>query len=115
LPEYLALPPPNRVAESWQRHRLFEALSRAILTTPQLLLLVIDDLQWCDQETLEWLHFLLRYDPQAQLLIVGTARAEEIDLHPPLKPLLYALRTSHQLDEIKLTLFDTRARLQPVA
>lgn len=56
LPEILierpTLPRPEALTERWQRQRFFEALARAILTAPQPLLLVIDDLQWCDQETL---------------------------------------------------------------
>jgi len=28
---------------------------------------LLDDLQWCDTETLAWLHYLLRFDPQARL------------------------------------------------
>jgi DNA-binding SARP family transcriptional activator len=76
LPELLtqqpALPPPGPLTEYWQRQRFFEALARAILAGQTPLLLLIDDLQWCDQETLEWLHFLLRFDAKARLLVVGT-------------------------------------------
>jgi len=82
LPELLAerpdLPHPEALTEYWQRQRFFEALARAVLQASQPLLLLIDDLQWCDQETLEWLHYLLRFDPRARLLVVGTARAEEL-------------------------------------
>ena len=78
LPELLAeqpdLPHYEPVAEYGQRQRFFEALARAILSASQPVLLLIDDLQWCDQETLEWLHFLLRFDPTARLLIIGCAR-----------------------------------------
>ena len=49
-----------------------------MLAAPQPLLLLIDDLQWCDQETLQWLHFLLRFDPKKRFLIIGTARPEEL-------------------------------------
>src|SRR5437867_6194170 len=54
-------PPP--LSEGWQRHDFFEALARAVLGGPRPLLLLIDDLQWCDQETVEWLHYLLRLEP----------------------------------------------------
>ena len=64
--------------EFGRRQRFFEALARATFAAPQPLLLLLDDLQWCDQETLEWLHYLLRFDPAARLLIVGTVRAEEL-------------------------------------
>ena len=65
LPELLAehrdLPRPEPLAEYGQRQRFFEALARAMLAVPQPFLALIDDLQWCDQETLAWLHFLLRF------------------------------------------------------
>jgi DNA-binding SARP family transcriptional activator len=54
-------------AEPLQRGRLFEAIARTILGAAQPLLLVIDDLHWCDRDTVEWLHYLLRFDPQARL------------------------------------------------
>jgi len=96
------LPPPEPVLHEWQRHRLFEALTRAVLAAGKPLWLMIDDLQWCDRETLEWLHFLLRFDPQAQVLIVGTVRlGEATDAHP-LTPFLLELRNSRQLTEIHL-------------
>ena len=31
------------------------------------------------RETIEWLHFLVRFDPQARLLVIGAARADELD------------------------------------
>jgi predicted ATPase len=42
------------------------------------LLLVLDDIQWCDAETLEWLHYLLRSCGPARLLVAATLRIEEI-------------------------------------
>ena len=69
--------PPGPVTESWQRQRLFEALARTILGDRQPRILLLDDLQWCDQETLEWLHYLLRFDPATRLLIVATLRLAE--------------------------------------
>ena len=67
LPELLAarpdLPRPAPMTEFGDRLRFFEGLARAMLAAPQPLLLLIDDLQWCDRETLEWLHFLSRFDP----------------------------------------------------
>jgi predicted ATPase len=52
------LPPPGPLTESWQRQRMFEALAQAFRASRQLVLL-LDDAQWCDQETLEWLPYLL--------------------------------------------------------
>jgi DNA-binding SARP family transcriptional activator/predicted ATPase len=85
----LVIPPP--LIEGWQRHHFFEALARAILKGPRPLLLLIDDLQWCDQETMEWLHYLLRLEPTAQLLVVGTVRIEDLNDRHPLRVLMREL------------------------
>ena len=107
LPELLSerpgLAPPNPIVENWQRHLLFEALTQAILACKQPLLLVLDDVQWCDQETLEWLHFLFRHDAQAPLLIIGTARPEGLGPRHPSAALRSGLRNSQQLTELQLT------------
>jgi predicted ATPase/DNA-binding SARP family transcriptional activator len=106
LPELLVeqprLPRPEPLSESWQRRRLFEALGRAVLTDNRPLLLVLDDLQWCDHETLEWLRYLLRSAPQAPLLILGTVRPEEVNRDHPLTTLLLDLRSTEQVTELEL-------------
>jgi len=110
LPELLAeqpdLSPPGPLTEAWQRQRFFESLARAILGGSQPLLLLIDALQWCDRGTLEWLHYLLRLDPQARLLVVGTCRPEEMGDDHPLASLLQALHHDEQLTEIELGTLD---------
>lgn len=88
--------------QSWQRHRLFEALVQALLVGPEPRLLVIDDLQWCDQETLEWLRYFMRYAHTARLLIIGTMRPEEVTGDHPLVTFIHEIRTAGQLTEITL-------------
>jgi predicted ATPase len=100
LTERPNLPRPGPLTEHWQRRRLFEALARAILAGDRPLLLLIDDLQWCDRDAREWLHFLLRYETRARLLVVGTVRAEEAGAD--LAALLDDVRRSDQLTEIAL-------------
>jgi DNA-binding SARP family transcriptional activator/predicted ATPase len=101
LPELLAevpnLPRPEPLKENWQRQSFFQGLARVMDEVRQPLLLVIDDLQWCDGETLEWLHYLLRTDPEARLMIIGTIRADEIAANPPLQALMVDL---HQVDRV---------------
>jgi DNA-binding SARP family transcriptional activator/predicted ATPase len=104
--EQPALPHYEPVTEYGQRQRFFEALARAILVAPQPLLLLIDDLQWCDQETLEWLHFQLRFDPTARLLVVGCAREEELPPQHPLRTFLLHLRSTMRVTEIPLEPLD---------
>jgi predicted ATPase/DNA-binding SARP family transcriptional activator len=102
LNEYPNLPPPQPMSESWQRQHFFEALAHVVLMDSQPLLLVFDDLHWCDQETLTWLHYLLHFAPQARLLVVGTSRIEEVDNAHPLRALQLGLRREAFITELEL-------------
>lgn len=110
LPELLAAQsgalPPSPLTEYWQRQRFFEALARAVHVKRGPLLLLLDDLQWCDAETLEWLRFLMRFDLAGRLMIVATARPEEITPPHRVTRLLDALRRDDQLVELALQPFD---------
>lgn len=66
------------------------------------MLLLLDDLQWCDQQTLQWLHYLLHFDRRAPLLLVATLRAEELSGQHPVQSLLTTLRREGQLSQITL-------------
>jgi DNA-binding SARP family transcriptional activator len=113
LPEILTEKPdlakPGSMTEEWQRVRLFEAISRAFLYLKQPFLLTIDDLQWCDQDTLDWLHFLLHFDQNARFLIVAAYRPEEVENGHPLVPFLRVLRTEDWFTEIDLNPLDEGA------
>lgn len=106
VPEVLGtrpdLPRPAPMTEGWQRQHFFEALARAVLSARQPLLLLLDDLQWCDDETLEWLHYLMRFDPRARVLLLGTVRAEETLSGHPLVAFLAALQRDGLVTEIAL-------------
>ncbi|GIK36226.1 MAG: SARP family transcriptional regulator [Chloroflexota bacterium] len=106
LSDYPDLARPEPISEYGRRQRFFEALARGVLTAPRPLLLWIDDLQWCDQETLEWLHFLLRFEPRNALLILGTARSEESPPDHPLSALARQLRTEDKITSIELSPLD---------
>lgn len=93
---------PAPLPEDLQRLRLFDALVRAVHQSGRPLLLVIDDLQWCERETLEWLRYLLRQPTRAPMLVLGTARAEEVTYDHPLLELIADLQHSQQVAEIKL-------------
>ncbi len=87
---------------SGERTRLFEGLAHAVVGAKAPLLLVIDDLQWCDLETLQWLHFLLRFDPTASLLVVGTVRSEELSRSHPANDLRLRLSQESVFTTISL-------------
>lgn len=106
LPELLLSDPhlsqPAPLTEGWQRQCFFEALARALFSRGAPLLLFLDDLQWCDPDMLEWIHYLLRYDPHAPLLLLAAMRSEEVTADHPVIHLLSALDRDSQLTEIVL-------------
>lgn len=110
LPELLgadpALPPPQPLTERWQRQRLFEAVERGLLTDKQPLLLALDDLHWCDEESLAWLLFAIHRHPQARLLLLTTLRSDELASDGPVAAFLRELRRLDLLSEVALPPLD---------
>ncbi len=104
--EYPVLSRPEPITEYGRRQRFFEALARGVLAAPRPLLLWIDDLQWCDQETLEWLHFLLRFEPRSAIFLLGTARMEESPPDHPLFALTRQLLADNRVAVIELSPLD---------
>lgn len=102
LSQYPQLAQPFPMTEGWQRQHFFEALARAILSARQPLLLSLDDLQWCSSETFEWLHYLFRFQGEMRLLLVGTARTEEILPGHPLQTFTGVLQRDGLATEIAL-------------
>ena len=101
---------PGPLTQTWQRQRFHEALARAVLgpdlAVEQPLLLLLEDLQWCDDDTLVWLNYLLHYNARARLLVVGTLRTEATPEEGPLPTLLTDLQRRNLLTEIGLQPLD---------
>ena len=118
LKRYPQLSHPKPISDAAQRRLFFEAMAQAVTVIEQPLLLVIDDLQWCDRETLEWLRFLLRIAPHFPFLIVGAFRVEEVDKEHPLQTLWQTLRREEIVTEFELgplNATDTSSLIQQAA
>ena len=85
--------PLRPMADAWQRHRFFEGLARAVLSTGRPALLVLDDLQWCDEDTLAWLQLLLHLGRDHPLLVVAATRRDEMEGNAELTETLRVLRS----------------------
>jgi DNA-binding SARP family transcriptional activator len=88
--------------DAWQRPRFFEGLARALLAVGRPLWLSLDNLQWCDQETLEFLLFLLGFDAQAPVLVTATLRDDTPEAHPGQAGWLVRMRATARLAEVPL-------------
>ncbi|MFL6061796.1 MAG: ATP-binding protein [Marmoricola sp.] len=93
LPE-LAGGPAATSADPSRRRQLFDALAAALVGEPGPVLLVLDDVQWCDRETLEFVGFLTATLGDRSLLVLGTVRPDEIDETHPL-PRVFAHLDGH--------------------
>lgn len=110
--------PPAPLTDPEQEKRqlftaLFTFLTRLAETAP--LLVVIEDLHWCDDTSLEFLQLLARRGRDLPLLLLLTYRNDE--LTPPLRHLLAELdrgRCATELTLSRLSLNDTQAMIAAI-
>ncbi len=103
VPELPAEPAPP---DPGSRLRLFDAVVGALRAAGGPVLLVADDLHAADSATLQFLHYLLRADAPAPLLVAATARLAETDAGHPLHDLLAGLRALGRCTELPLSRLD---------
>lgn len=90
------------MVDAWQRHRFFEGTARAVLSPGRPVLLVLDDLQWCDAETTAWLAFLLSLDAHQRVLVAATARTDEAQSRRDVNDALRALRSARLVTDVEV-------------
>jgi DNA-binding CsgD family transcriptional regulator len=100
LPESLpaSIPEPEQ-----EKHQLFQVLTRFFtrLSAAQPLLIIIEDVHWSDESSLEFLLYLARRIASQRVLLLLTYRSEEE--HPVLTPFLAALDRERLAVELTLT------------
>jgi hypothetical protein len=94
-------PPGDPEEDRW---RLLLAVSGFLRSAAavQPLLLVLEDLHWADQGTLDLLVHLSRNLQGARLLVIGTYRDVEVDRSHPLSPALAELRRGSEFGRVLL-------------
>ncbi len=90
-------------ADAWQRHRFLEGLARALIAVQRPLLLVLDNVQWCDQETLAFITFCLGLADDARLLVAATLRQDDLDEDPELAGWIVRMQATGLLTEVPLS------------
>lgn len=66
------------------------------------MLLYLDDMQWCDPDSLDWLNVFLMSPDAAGVLVLGTVRADETDREHPFTRFLAGLLRTGMVLEIPL-------------
>lgn len=90
------------MVDAWQRHRFFEGLAHGVTETGRPVLLVLDDLQWCDAETCSWLAYLLGFVRHGGLLVAATLRSGAAAREPQVQALLQGMHAAGIVTELVL-------------
>ena len=75
---------------------------RAIAGASQPLVLFLDDIQWADRDTLEWIGYFLRSEEPLSVLVLATLRLGEVPLEDRLNAVLLDLRREGRIEEVSL-------------
>jgi len=102
LRQWPGTPAPSPLTDGWQRHRYYEALTQALQMNRQPTLLVLDDVQWCDAETLAWLQTLMLAHPAPSLLLVGALDPAELLEKSPVLRFLETMQREDRLTSLAL-------------
>jgi DNA-binding NarL/FixJ family response regulator len=106
LPELAPLAPPPTAAgdPQSQKRRLFDALYRVLRpqSSAHCRILVLEDLHWADQTSLELLLYLLRAGQHDPLLILCTYRSDELHRRHPLTHFLAQLTRERAYHEVRI-------------
>lgn len=104
---------PAEVAEGleFDQHgqgRLFELFLGVIerLSGAAPVVLIVEDLQWADEDTRDMLAFLLRHLRSAPVLSVVSVRTDGLDLHDPIVTFLAELERDEGVERLELRPFD---------
>jgi predicted ATPase/DNA-binding CsgD family transcriptional regulator len=108
LPELAPHGPAPATADGIQASQLMELvlglLGRLSVTRP--VLLVLEDLHWADQSTLELVAFLIRALRGVRVLLAATYRSDELHRRHPLRPLLSGWERMRTVDRLDLVRFE---------
>ncbi len=96
---------PPRPGETWQRERLFTAVGDVldeIASEPPGLLLLVEDLHWADESTLDLATYLIAQARSPNLRIIVTCRSDEPQLARPVVEWLARARRTPDTHEVRL-------------
>lgn len=90
-----------------QPYDIFAAVYDDLRTAPTVL--VLDDLHWADQGTVDLLRFVLRRVAQTRSLVVGMVRDDELGVGHPMRALLGDVARSARASTVSLPALSERA------
>jgi DNA-binding CsgD family transcriptional regulator len=97
--------------------RLFEQLLAALsaLGREAPAVLVVEDLQWADRSTRDFISFLVRNARRERLALVATYRTDELDRRHPLRPFVLELERSGRATRLSIGPFSREELVEQVS
>jgi predicted ATPase len=94
------VPPSKPLGEQQDRIRLFESITHFFISVSKEspLLILLDDLQWADQASLDLLEYFVRSTGNLRVLVVCTYRSEDAGPDTPLHKILTKLNRDRLLE-----------------
>jgi DNA-binding CsgD family transcriptional regulator/tetratricopeptide (TPR) repeat protein len=90
------------VMEGGDRHRVYEALQGELSGIPHPAVLVVEDVHWADEASLDALRFLVRRMEQLPAVLVLTYRDDELNREHPLRHLLGQVSRADRVHRLPL-------------
>ena len=102
------LPPSKATDADTERYLLFASVVAMLvqMSQGQPVVLVLDDLQWADQASLQLLRHVIAAEQPMRVLVLGTYRDSELSRSHPLLETLAALHRQHGVARIELSGLD---------
>jgi DNA-binding CsgD family transcriptional regulator len=117
LRERLAGEGAEDIGSAQARTLRFVEIHRALVAAAgeSLLVIVVDDVHWADQSTLDLLLFLARRLRGSQLVLIAAYRSDELHRRHPLRPVAAELRRGFVREAIDLSPLDREAVVEQIA
>jgi tetratricopeptide (TPR) repeat protein len=90
-----------------QPYDIFAAIYDDLRTAPSVL--VLDDLHWADQGTIDLLRFVLRRISQTRSLVIGIVRDDEVGANHPMREFLGDVARSARADSLSIQALSVQA------
>ncbi len=98
------IPPVKSIGEQQDKIRLFETITQFLIAVSkeQPLLVLLDDMEWADQASIDLLEYFVRSTGNLRILAICGYRTEEIEADSPLEKSLMRLNRERVLENISL-------------
>jgi DNA-binding SARP family transcriptional activator len=93
---------PEEKSAILNQRNLLQALSSVFVSDSRTIVILMDDLQWADPESIAWLDYIFHQEESGKMLFVGAARSVEMEQNRELMKVLSGFRQHSKLEMVEL-------------